>query len=140
MALAKTLASGARANPYGLHPIEVDDIPTKPIAGRRKHWGYHLIMDISGCNRDIDDDGIVKTFLAHLVSDLRMKTIGPPVVVKVEGEDGRGLTAVQIITTSSITFHGDNDKWCVYLDVFSCKQFKPQTVIDLPTRAVSCAI
>lgn len=112
-------------------PIEVDDVPGKPIAGKPKHWGYHLLLDISDCNHDIDDPKKVESFIADLVKALKMKTIGDPMVVKVEGEDGRGVTAVQIITTSTITFHGDNDKWSVYLDVFSCKEFEPETAIGL---------
>ncbi|SRR5579885_1752959 len=128
-----TLAQGAAASPRKASPlpVEVDDVPSKPLGGRRQHWGYHLILDISGCNHAIDDPAKVKAFLAELVAALKMKTLAPPVVVRVKGEDGRGVTAVQLITTSSITFHGDDDRWCAYIDVFSCKPFAPKTALDL---------
>jgi 8-oxo-dGTP pyrophosphatase MutT (NUDIX family)/S-adenosylmethionine/arginine decarboxylase-like enzyme len=111
-------------------PIEVADNPKKSEAG--KHWGYHLILDISGCNEGIDDETTVRAFFKDLLAITKMKPIGDLIVVRVDNpEEGRGLTAVQIITTSTITFHGDDDQWCLYFDLFSCAAFDPRAVIDL---------
>lgn len=112
-------------------PIEVSDDPSLKESGEGGHWGYHLILDISKCNEKIDDVDAVRSFLKDLVTELKMKTIGPPMIVRVRGEEGRGLTAVQIITTSSITFHADDEEWCVYIDVFSCKTFDPDAATNL---------
>lgn len=113
-----------------IKPEYIDDIPN--AGAEKKHWGYHLLVDCSDCNHDIDDPVKVELFIRELVKKLKMKPIGKPMVIKVDDkEDGRGVTAVQIITTSTITFHGDNEKWSVYLDVFSCAPYEPKTALNL---------
>jgi S-adenosylmethionine/arginine decarboxylase-like enzyme len=84
-----------------------------------KYWGYHLILDIFGCNENVNTPTVVKLFLEHLVKELRMSPIGPPQVIYVDWDGGRGVTGVQIITTSTITFHGDAKGNKAYIDVFS---------------------
>jgi len=59
-----------------------------------------------------------------------MEAVGEPIVKRMDNERGRGVSGVQLITTSTITFHGDDEKWCVYLDVFSCKAYDPKVVFD----------
>lgn len=115
-----------------IKPIELADVPGKPI--NKTHWGYHLLLDASGCNKNIDDPDMVKLFLKMLVKELDMKPIGEPTIIKVSDQEGRGVTGVQVITTSTITFHGDDQEWCVYLDVFSCKTYDPRLVFKLFTR------
>jgi len=114
-----------------LQEHELDDDYHKSVKGKGEHWGYHLMMDISDCNHHIDDLKSVESFITDLVEALKMERLGKPILVKVNGQDGRGITAVQIITTSTITFHGDDDKWSAYIDVFSCKVFDPQIAVDL---------
>jgi len=114
-----------------IKPEELNDAPRKP--NRKLHWGYHLLLDMSLCNKNIDNENVVRAFLKELIRELKMTPIGDPLIAKVDGEDGRGLSAIQLITTSSITFHGDDEKMSVYLDIFSCKPYDPkqamQTVI-----------
>jgi S-adenosylmethionine decarboxylase len=93
---------------------------------RPKSWGYHLLMDMSECNDTIDSVEDVEAFFGDLIDELGMKALSPIMIKKVSGEEGRGVSAVQMITTSSITFHSDDDKRSVYLDVFSCKDFDPK--------------
>ncbi len=110
---------------------ELADIPKKPSPDD-DHWGYHLLMDMSGCNKDIDKPDVVRKFLKEMVKALKMKPLGEPMIIKVDNaEDGRGVTGVQVITTSTITFHGDDQKWCVYLDVFSCAAYEPKVVFEM---------
>ena len=95
-------------------------------------WGYQLILDMEDCSEMMDNKGYVTKFFKELISELDMKELSPIMIVKVDGPDlgsGRGLSAVQMITTSSITFHSDDDKRCIYLDVFSCKKYNPDIVI-----------
>jgi S-adenosylmethionine/arginine decarboxylase-like enzyme len=48
------------------------------------------------------------------------------------GEGGKkGYTLVQLIETSNITAHFVEETDAVYLDVFSCKKFKPSVAIDV---------
>jgi S-adenosylmethionine/arginine decarboxylase-like enzyme len=95
------------------------------------YWGYHLMLDMNGCNEHINEPEKVKKFLILLVDRLQMHPLGKPIVVYVDTPEGKGVSAVQIITTSTITFHGDADGNCVYLDVFSCKEYAEKDVIEL---------
>jgi S-adenosylmethionine/arginine decarboxylase-like enzyme len=133
-----TLAQGATASrkPRASSPkvMELDDVPSKSIDGKKDHWGYHLILDLSGCNKKVDDPAAVTAYLKDMVAALKMKAVGKPFVHQFTNPRGRGTSGVQIITTSSITFHSDDEAWCAYIDVFSCKAFKPQTAIDLTKK------
>ncbi len=121
----------------GLTPHELVDDTAKPVRGKRQHWGYHLILDVSDGNKNIDDEKAVGAFLKDLVKALKMKAVGEPMIVRTDDQTGRGLSAVQIITTSSITFHGDDDEWCAYIDIFSCKSFEPQHAIGVVEKYFS---
>ncbi len=111
-------------------PEELSDMqPAKPIH-RDDHWGWHLLCDMSGCNKRMDDPKAVGHFIKELIKELKMQPIGDPMIVKVDAEDGRGLSAVQLITTSTITMHTDDEQRCVYLDVFACKDFDPKIILN----------
>lgn len=118
----------------GVPSIYLDDSPSvytgTKATQKDEHWGYHLILDCSNCNKDIDNTKKVAEFLSTLVKELKMKAIGKPVIYQPKGAfDQRGISATQIISTSSITFHGDDEEWAAYIDVFSCKVFRPKVVI-----------
>lgn len=122
----------------GIKAIYVDDTPNVfhkyPPPKKAKHWGYHLVVDCSDCNHDVDNPKIVSKFLTELVKELKMIAVGKPIVHQFKGErveEGRGTSGVQIITTSSITFHSDDDQWSAYIDVFSCKEFHPKSVLKM---------
>jgi 8-oxo-dGTP pyrophosphatase MutT (NUDIX family)/S-adenosylmethionine/arginine decarboxylase-like enzyme len=104
---------------------------TEPPPPDKKSWGFHLLVDMSGCNGSMDDEDAVREFFATLIEKIEMKILSPIMIERVEGEEGRGLSAVQMITTSSITFHADDDKMCIYLDIFSCKDFDVDDALDL---------
>lgn len=110
-------------------PVELSDAPQKPGAG--KHWGYHLILDISACNKGIDEPEAIKAFFEELIRELKIKPLSDLMIYRVEGEQGRGLTAFQVITTSHISFHGDDDQRSVYMDIFSCLSFNPNPAVLL---------
>jgi S-adenosylmethionine/arginine decarboxylase-like enzyme len=61
-----------------------------------------------------------------------MKPIGDTHIEYTAAEfpDKAGLTAVQIIVTSTIVAHFIDSTGDLYLDVFSCKQFDVETVND----------
>jgi S-adenosylmethionine/arginine decarboxylase-like enzyme len=96
------------------------------------HWGFHLLVDAGGCNEDINNPHFVKQFIARVVRAIGMQPIGPPMVVYVENlPEGKGVSAVQLITTSTITFHGDDDGKKLFLDIFSCKTFNKDVVLTM---------
>lgn len=114
-------------------PIELEDKP-KPRGPEGGHWGYHLLLDVSECNKKIDDEKAVILFLKDMVKLLKMTPIGEPIVVRVDtkekGESARGMSAIQIITTSHISIHGDDDEWSAYIDIFSCAPYDPKVAIE----------
>ena len=69
-------------------------------------------------------------FLDGLVSTLDMKKFGPPVVEYFGTEWAKGWSVLQLIETSNITFHTTDDNNDVYLDIFSCKPFDEQDVLE----------
>lgn len=126
-----------RSNDGDLKPYELDDKGgIKPAGGKEDHWGYELILDCSDCNEKIDDPPTVTAYLKEMVTALKMIAVGEPLVHQFTGEgtEGRGTSGVQIITTSSVTFHSDDDGEAAYINVFSCKAFEPQTAIDLTRK------
>lgn len=98
----------------------------------KKHWGYHLILDMSGLNDNIKSKDRLKAFTKELVDAIGMKSIGEPVIKKLlKGEPNEGYDVTQLIETSSITFHVVDKDNTGYLDVFSCKEFAAKDALDV---------
>lgn len=98
-----------------------------------QYWGYHLTLDCHDCNRyNIKNEEHVKDFIKELMVRIDMKPIGDTRVEYTAAEfpDKAGLTAVQIIVTSTIVAHFIDSTGDLYLDVFSCKQFDIETVVN----------
>jgi len=97
------------------------------------YWGYHLMLDVKGCeiNRATDPE-YIKHFTKELVNLIDMVPYGEPQLVHfAEGTEKAGWTVIQLIETSSIVGHFLDDSGDLYLDVFSCKNFDESTVRDL---------
>lgn len=97
-----------------------------------EYWGYHLILDISGCKR-VKDQEHIANFARELVKRIDMIAYGEPQVVHFAeySEDLAGNTLIQLLHTSNIMAHFVDKTGDCYLDVFSCKPFNPQDVIDV---------
>jgi S-adenosylmethionine/arginine decarboxylase-like enzyme len=96
-------------------------------------WGKHLVVDASGCTPAINDkDNIIK-FTKQLVKDIDMVAFGEPQVEWFADHDPNkaGYTLVQLIETSAIVIHFVPQTWTLHADIFSCKDFDVQTVVDL---------
>ena len=96
-------------------------------------WGYHLMLDCSGCHvPSMQSRDNVYNFLKHLVRVIDMEPIGEPYIEYTAAEfpDKAGFTAVQIIVTSSIVAHFIDNTGHLYLDVFSCKEFDNDIVVN----------
>lgn len=120
----------------GIPAIYLDDSPSEytgtKATKKDEHWGYHLLLDCSNCNHDVDNPEKVSEFLTELVKALKMKAVGKPIVHQFKGPfPARGTSGTQIITTSSITFHSDDEQWAAYIDVFSCKLFQPDVALKV---------
>ena len=95
-------------------------------------WGKHLIVDVKGCFPDrAQDPEYISHFTKELVRQIEMVPFGEPQVVHfADGTDLAGWTVIQLIETSCITGHFCDINGDLYLDVFSCKDFVEQRVID----------
>jgi S-adenosylmethionine/arginine decarboxylase-like enzyme len=97
------------------------DITSKP---GRAYWGYHLIIDMGGCDERINMPDAITNYFKHLISEIKMKTLTDIILKEInDGPQNRGISAMQMITTSSITFHGDAEGNQAFIDIFSCKNF-----------------
>lgn len=93
-------------------------------------WGYELLVDAAGCERGIVTDAEqMRQWLAALVQAIDMKAHGEPLIEHFGSADLQGITALQLIETSSITAHANDCDGSLYLNVFSCKPFAPDPVI-----------
>lgn len=96
------------------------------------YWGYHLMLDCSGCDHDMIRDPVnIKAFTIRLVEDIKMVAYGEPQIVNFGSGNKAGYTLVQLIETSNICAHFVNEDNTMYLDVFSCKEFDQQVVMKL---------
>jgi len=59
-----------------------------------------------------------------------MVAYGEPQVVNFGSGNKAGYTLVQLIETSNICAHFVEENDTMYLDVFSCKTFDPDTVVE----------
>jgi S-adenosylmethionine/arginine decarboxylase-like enzyme len=97
------------------------------------YWGYHLMLDCSGCT-GIDSRENIYNFIKDLVNRIDMTAHGEPVIVHLlPGDPKQGYSLMQLITTSNICGHFMELDGTAYFDVFSCKPFDievAKTVVD----------
>ena len=98
----------------------------------------HLLLDckdITVSDTFLNDRAYMKAFMNHLVQVIDMKKLGRLHIEFLDApEELVGFSAVQLIHTSSIVLHVYPFDQTLNLDVFSCKQFDCQVVIDLVRR------
>lgn len=94
------------------------------------YWGYHLMLDCSGCNLDkISSKEHIYTFTKDLVKRIDMVAHGEPIIEHLlPGDPKQGYSMMQLITTSNICAHFMELDGTAYFDVFSCKEFDVETV------------
>jgi hypothetical protein len=99
-------------------------------------WGHHLHLDAAGCDRlMVTDPDMLRRWVGDLVDCIGMTAFGPPDLDHFgEGAAMTGWTVAQKITTSNINAHFMDTSGDLFLDVFSCKPFDPQVVLDHTTR------
>jgi len=96
-------------------------------------WGQHLILDIGDCNTNVCSKSAIAAFVKELVDAIDMKAYGEPVIVHFaeHSYEAAGYSLVQLIETSAITGHFSDNNRDAYLDIFSCKSFNRDTVIQV---------
>ena len=97
------------------------------------YWGYHLMLDCSGCdNAKITSGDNITAFTKELVKRIDMVAYGEPVVAHFATHDPQkaGYSMMQLIETSNLAAHFVDRDNTMYLDVFSCKPFDNETVCE----------
>lgn len=92
------------------------------------YYGKHLLFDCSGCSREVTSIPFMTALLIQLAEIIEMETFGPAQVYRFGEGNDTGLSGVQLITTSLISFHTNDLTADLYLDVFSCKWFDEEIV------------
>ena len=95
-----------------------------------QNWGLSSSIDLYDCDLDLmkNAEGI-RTFVHELCDLIKMKRYGETQVVHF-GDDPRvnGFSMTQLIETSLISAHFAEATKAIYLDVFSCSPYDPETV------------
>jgi S-adenosylmethionine decarboxylase len=96
-------------------------------------FGPHLMMDCRGVNADkCNDVRYIWDFLNDLPEQIGMTKITQPHVFPYSGlvPEDKGVTGMVIIAESHLTFHSFTDKDYFFFDLFSCKEFDVNRVIE----------
>ena len=94
-------------------------------------WGLHTVIDLENCDAQaIRSDLRIEFWVKSLVRIIDMEPYGEPQIIRFGKDDKFGYTCVQLIETSCITAHFAEDTNSAYIDVFSCKPYKPGIVVD----------
>lgn len=109
-------------------------------------WGLHAVVNATRCcPKSIRSAAAISAFTLDLVKKIDMVAYGKPQIVHFGTGNKAGYTLVQLIETSNIVAHFVEEYDDMYLDVFSCKEFNPETVETIVRNhfrpcAVSCQV
>ena len=95
-------------------------------------WGLYTSVDIHNCDPAIIRDAdMIRQYVVQLCDLIEMKRFGETQVVHF-GEDERvaGYSMIQLIETSLISGHFANSTNSAYLDIFSCKFYDANTMVE----------
>jgi len=101
------------------------------------YWGYHLMLDVSGCDHALmTDRHNVYSFVKELITAIDMTPIGEPIIERtaIGLPDKEGFSLYQLIVTSNISAHFIDESRHIYFDVFSCKEFDQAQVQAVITK------
>ena len=112
-------------------------------------WGWSAHFDVHNCkhvctqvvfnDKEVRDGAyvgmfgaksVLLSFLDMLIKRIKMKAYGRPMVHYFGSDRAKGWSVMQLIETSSISIHTTDDTHDLYIDVFSCKEFEPDDIID----------
>jgi len=108
-----------------------------------KPFGYSYLLDMYDCRPGVADDlELHYRFLEELVDRLDMTRMSQPVVIHGPTKNGielfpekAGVSGWVPLIESGIQIHSLEPKRFITLDVYSCREFKPMTVL---TFAMEC--
>lgn len=90
-----------------------------------------MVLNCLKGNKNVLCKNAITDFNKKLVVAIDMKAFGEPLVYHFGEANKKGFTSVQLIETSNITGHFCDDTRDFYLDVFSCKDYDEQKVVNM---------
>jgi S-adenosylmethionine/arginine decarboxylase-like enzyme len=98
----------------------------------------HISIELAGCNPYLlSDCNVVGNYLSEAVDLLDMIPLGKPIIhqfVHPTNPQENGITGIQVITTSHISFHSYPETNSTYIDVFSCKDFNQDEIVRFTVK------
>jgi S-adenosylmethionine decarboxylase len=95
-------------------------------------YGMHLTLDGYGADPGkLNDLSLLFETLNELPAKIGMKKIGFPHLAQFKDEEIAGISGIIMIVESHISIHTYPNKEYFSMDVYSCRQFDHQLVIDL---------
>lgn len=107
------------------------------IAPETSKFGEHIIIDAYGCTfESLNNMELCFDILNNLADLAEMKKLTTPYVVKAEGnetlggKDPGGYSGFLMIMESHISLHTFAKRGFVTIDLYSCKTFKHDKILD----------
>ena len=95
-------------------------------------WGYMTSLDLYDCDKlAITSQKNIKSYVQELVQKIDMVPYGDTVILCFGKEKTEGFSFSQFIETSLISGHFANASRQTFIDVFSCKPYDPNVIIQL---------
>ena len=95
-------------------------------------WGMSTSVDLYNCDPStIRDADKIKEYVKQLCDLIEMRTFGECLVVHF-GDDPKvsGFSMTQLIETSLVSGHFANNTNAAYLDIFSCKWYDVEKMVQ----------
>jgi len=112
--------------------VNTRSVPSPEQFNELGAWGLYTSVDIHNCDPAIIRDAdMIRQYVVQLCDLIEMKRFGETQVVHF-GEDERvaGYSMIQLIETSLISGHFANSTNSAYLDIFSCKFYDANTMVE----------
>lgn len=93
-------------------------------------WGMQLDFALGDCIPGlVRDEVVLRRWVKQLVVEIGMTAHGEPVLVHFGEGDLAGWTVEQLIKTSNITAHFNDETNSAFITVFSCRRFDPDVAV-----------
>ena len=125
---------------YTVHTTPHTAVGTRLVPARTTwdldSWGWEAVVTLKGCNKTrLSDRQFIKQFVRDLCVVIDMKRFGPCTVAGFTTTSGlKGLSALQLIETSNVLIRTVPETGELWMLVFSCKTYDPQTTADFTRR------
>lgn len=104
--------------------LATETTPTAAPADQPTWWGKRMLIDLGGCDPAvIRDPAKMNVIIRRLVQKIGMQAYGRPQMQHFGEGDKAGWTIQQLITTSNIDFHANDETGSVFINLFSCNNF-----------------